>query len=286
LVVLFFLCIFVDNIKNIIMIGIAIGGILKSVLGNKYVLLTIALLLLGLGVNYSYNKYTELKLELRVAKQNQSALLDSLRVSKNEVGDLVASRLVLIANHKEDVEALNSTLAKEAKKYKGEIHELTILLANIKHDTVYIDNTTLVDLPDGSKGLKWVYGEAYDEDNSRYLEGVTSFKYVKDNNVITNIKPLYTKITRDEINFKITQGVRTNDDGKVEVFASSTYPNFDTTELNSMIIDPSSHPSLSQFSKKKKWNFGFYAGYGATLNISTSSVITGPQLGFGIMYGL
>ena len=181
---------------------------------------------------------------------------------------------------------LNATLASEAEKYEGEIHELTILLANISTDTLYIDNTKLIDLPDGSKGLEWSYDKTYDETNSRHLAGTTSFRYIEVDNVIRGIDPIYTIITKDDINFKITQGVRTNLDGNVEVFASSTYPNFQTTELSSMIIDPSTHPSLSQFSKKKRWNFGFYAGYGATFNISSSIFVLGPQAGFGIMYGL
>jgi len=263
------------------MIGLMAGGVLKSIFSNKYVLLVIALILIGFGISFSYNKYQALKLEVIVGKQNQSALLDSLRVSENNVGELVSSKLVLVANNEADMEELNHKIATEAKKFKGEIHELTILLGEISSDTIVIDNTTVVELPDGSKGMSWKYSQIYDEHNSRRLEGVTSFKYISRDSV----QPLYTKITVDEINFKITQGVRTNDDGKVEVFASSTYPGFKTEELSSMIIDPANNPALKQFSKKKRWNFGIYTGYGATFNISASKVSTGPQLGFGIMYG-
>jgi hypothetical protein len=70
------------------------------------------------------------------------------------------------------------------------------------------------------------------------------------------------------------------------MFATSNYPNFEVKELNSVLIDPDSHPALTQFTKKKRFSLGLYSGLGGTVNISNSTIIFGPQFGIGINWRL
>jgi len=156
----------------------------------------------------------------------------------------------------------------------------TSLKASINNiDTIYIDSTKLISLKNGNRGIKFKFYKKYDSINSRNIEGITKFKYDTISNVIT---PLTTQITKDEINFNIIQGLRTTKDGKIEIFATSDYPNFKAKELNSIIIDPKKNPVITKFTKRKRIGVGFYGGLG--ISNSSLNVNVGPQVGFGVMY--
>lgn len=257
---------------------------IQKILNSKVIttiLIVGALFLLG---SWAWSEYQSLKTDLRVAKQNQSALRDSLRVKKNKIGNLEFSKQILIAQRKADIEALNYRLSKvlEQVDERGKIiNQLSETVANVKTDTIIVYNTELVELPDNVRGFKWSHEKIYDNQNSRFLSGITKFTYDEESNAL---KPLETLITRDEINFNIVQGLRTVKGGKIEMFATSNHPNFEVTELNSVLIDPAKHPALREFVDKKRLNFGVYAGFGATMNTSNSVITVGPQIGGGLTY--
>lgn len=257
------------------------NGFIYKVINSRIFITITVLAILVFGIIFAYNKYMDLKTDLTISNQNQSALLDSLRVTKNKVGEITAAKQVMVVEHQKDLENLNKELLREVKKFNGKVHELSKLVAEIDHGTTVIDSTKLITLPNGDNGIDFKYSKVYSSENSRFIEGTTFFRFDSISNKIT---PLPTVITRDEINFNLTQGLRTTDDGKVEMFAKSTYPDFTVKELNSVIIDPKSHPSLKNFTKEKKFRFGAYTGYGATANISTGKVTTGLQLGVGLTY--
>ena len=257
------------------------NNFIYKLLNSKIFVRIVTLIILGVGIFYAYNKYVELKNDFKIAEQNKFALTDSLRISKNKVGDLTASKQILVAKHLKDLENLNLELLKEVKKFNGKVHELSTLVGNIDNGTTIIDNTKFVTLPNGDNGISFKYSKIYDDKNSRFIEGMTFFRFDSINN---NLTPLPTVITRDEINFDLTQGLRTTDDGKVEMFATSSYQGFTVSELNSVIIDPKTHPSLKNFSKEKKLRFGVYSGYGSTVDIRNGTLTFGPQIGVGLAY--
>ena len=252
-----------------------------KILDSRIVTTILILFILFLGAKFAYDKYDRMSTELRIAQQNESALNDSLRVSENRVGDLVISKQTLVASNKEDLKKLNKSLYDATKKYNGKVHELSILKGSIKSDTIIIDNTKVIEYPNGEKGIEFKFGKEYDDENSRYIEGITKFLY---DSITNKFRPLPATITRDEINFNLTQGLRTTSDGKVEMFASSRYPGFGAEDLNSVIIDPKSHPALTEFTKKKKLHLSVYGGLGATLDIKNSGIVFGPQVGVGASY--
>ena len=187
----------------------------------------------------------------------------------------------MVAKTASDIKSLNNELAKLAKNFNGQIHELTKIVSSIKSDTVFIDNTKIVQLPNGVKAFKWDYEKIFDENNYRIIAGETQFRF---DSITNTLIPLGTLITKDEFKFNLVQGLRTRKDGKVEMFVTSNYPKLLISELNSVLISPSTHPSLAQFSKKNKFNLSAYSGLGGTINLSNSTMVFGPQLGFGISY--
>ena len=254
---------------------------MEKFFNSKIVSTILIVVVLFLIVSWGINKYLGLKADFRIAQQNQSALKDSLRVTENKVGELEFSKQILVAKNASDLKELNGELASLAKNFTGKIHELSNLVATIKGDTIIVDNTSLVTLPDNTSGFKWDYSETFDSENSRSLGGITKFKYDSTTNFI---QPLETIITTDNIKFNVTQGLRTTKDGKVEMFASSRYPNFGASELNSVIIDPATHPALKKFTAKKRFHLSVYGGYGATADLKNNEVILGPQVGGGVSY--
>jgi len=249
---------------------------------NISTLVLIAIIVIGGKIGY--NMYMEKEKDLRIAKQNQSALTDSVRVTKNKLDDAVYAKEVFVAETNKELKALSEDLGQTMKEYSGKIHELTILTAEIKNDVEDLADTgDISETPEGNQSYDWVLNKKYDQYNSRLLKGTNVFRYDKETNSFTTLP---TKITHDEIKFKLVQGLRTTDDGKIEIFASSTYPGFNASSFESAIIDPKKHPALKEFTREKKWNIGLYGGYGVTTNLSTGIVMAGPQIGFGASYRL
>lgn len=247
---------------------------------NKTTLILLILLIVsGIIIFFLLNRNGKLNVENNIMEQNAKALTDTIRITKNKVGDLVFSKNILISE-KSQLENINSDLAKELKKEKGKVSELTKMVIKLKgeRDTLYIP-TTLIKYPDGTNGLKWDYVKIYNPENYRKISGISKFKIDTTGVII----PLITEITKDELKFNITQGLREKD-GNIEVFVRSDYPGFEVEELNSVIIDPKNHPVVKKFTKKKKFGIGPYGGYGGT--IINSQVFIGPQVGIGISYDL
>lgn len=253
-----------------------IGEILNSKLLSTLLIISF----IGLGVYWGVNKFQKIKTDFKISEQNVNALKDSLRISHEKNGAISYSKQMLIAKNARDLKDLNRELYDIVKGFKGEISELTKIVGKINNEPIIIDNTKLISFPNGDKGINWEHDKIYNKDNSRSLAGVTKFKFDSISNIII---PLETIITRDDITFDIIQGLRTKD-GKVEMFVSSNYPNFEVSELSSVVINPNSHPVLKNFTKNKKFNLGIYTGFGATINLNNSVINFGPQIGGGVMY--
>ena len=85
----------------------------------KLILVIISLILIG-TVIYLINAKNDIKSQLAISDQNNKALTDTLRLSKNKNGDTEASKDVVIGSSK-DLEKLNKELADELKKENGKV---------------------------------------------------------------------------------------------------------------------------------------------------------------------
>jgi hypothetical protein len=251
--------------------------ILNSKLFRTILILIVILTLVGFGVN----KYLDMKADLAISEQNKAALADSLRVSQNKLGDLVFSKQILVAKNTQDLKDLNEELLDVVKNFDGKIHQMSRLIAQIDNEPVVITDTKFKEYPDGTKAINWELNEVYDEENSRKLAGESKFKF---DTITRQFTPLETIINEDKIRFNLDQGLRTTTDGKIEMFASSKYPGFSALDLNSVILDPKTHPVLKKFTRKKKVAFGIYVGAGVNTNITDFTMTLGPQVGVGLMY--
>lgn len=238
--------------------------------------LIIVIIILGILLLMSTKSCNNLKTDLAVSNQNNKALSDSVRYSKNKVGELEASKNVLISQ-KGNLENLSKSLADEVKKEKGRVYSLEkyiLKIGNKPGDTIYIENT-LIKYKDGEYGLNWEYDSIFDKENSRSLSGISKFKLV-DSNVI----PKNTLITKDEINFNLVTGLREKGDN-LEIFVRSNYPGFNVINLEGAIIDPKKNPVFKKYTAPKKWSLGPYIGFGFSSTLTPSI-----QIGVGLQYSL
>lgn len=209
-------------------------------------------------------------------EQNQKALTDSVRVSKNKVGELEYSKNVLVTE-KKDLAKLNKELYDELKKSKGDVYELNKYVIYLKGKPQPIPSS--ITFTDSIVEVEWEKDTIFNPGNSRFIKGKSIFsaKIIKDSIVFS--KPL-TTLLNDDLKLTVFQGFREKD-GNLEVYVRSNYPGFELQDLSSVIVDPKDHPILNKFSEKpKRFGIGVYGGYGLGINGVS------PQIGIGIQYNI
>lgn len=247
---------------------------------KTYGIIGIAILIVVLFIG-SCNRISTLKNDLAISEQNQKALADSLRFSKNKVGDLEASINILVAE-KNNLKDLNKELADELKKEKGKVYELNQIIANYKPVIVEVPVDVIVYKPvngDKQYGLLVKYDTIFDKYNYSKLEVET--KFLIDSNF--NVKPLTSTIKNNEIGFNLITGLRELD-GNIEIFARSNHPYIGIIDMEGAIIDPKNHPVLKKFTKPKKFGISFFIG--PAIGGNTNHVIGGVFVGAGLTYDL
>lgn len=102
---------------------------------------------------------------------------------------------------------------------------------------------------------------------------------------------LYSKIKPGPANFILEQGMNLKvglfenpKDHKVSIVATTSYPGITFTKLDGADImsDAVSRKAARNF--RKTWGIGFTLGYGGTVDLKTSKIAFGPQIGVGLHY--
>jgi hypothetical protein len=257
---------------------------------NILVIILVILLLLLSGLSYYfYDSLSTLETELLIIEQNNVALTDTIQKTKNKVGDIESSKTVLVSQNK-NLSNLNKGLDSELKKERGKVSQLTTTVVSLQSElgklksgvSGGIDVDSIPETKDSEYRIDWELDKVYNEDNKRFLSGYTTFNLNLDDYTLYNVNSVLLK---DDITFKLVQGLRERN-GLVEVFARSEYGGFEVDDLNSVIIDPETHPVFSKFTKKSKnkIKLGAFLGYGVAYNFKRSEALDGLLLGVGLNY--
>jgi hypothetical protein len=232
-----------------------------------------------------------LKSEVARGEQNQKALLDTVRVTKNRAGELQSEKMTLIATEKE-LRELNKDLAGEIKKQKGKVLQLTQTNAELRttiaglktelEEETLTDNVlqriTIASGPIWPKTyrLKWAYDTTYSEGNYTKLAGFSRVSILNDSTIV----PGLTDITENAQGFKLVTGLRKEGDD-YHIFVKSDHPGFTVSNIEGAIIPGKNNPL---FGKPKKWGLGVAVGP----NFSYGYGVGGPGLfvGVGATFGL
>jgi len=136
----------------------------------------------------------------------------------------------------------------------------------------------------------------YADGNSRVLKGDIQYKnrfFKKTDSTEVDLNKLgyYSKVTRGSGNFILDQKIKLKvglfedpKTKKVTIAAQTSYPGITFTQLEGADImsDEVSRKAARNF--RKTWGIGFNISYGATVDLKTSKLIFGPQIGIGIHY--
>lgn len=216
-----------------------------------------------------------LKDKLAVSTQNQKALNDSVRVTKNKLGETIYEKKILIASTKE-LKTLNEDLYREVKKLKGDIKIIQSAQMGIKNpEPIYITNT-IEKYPDGSLDVSWKYDTIFSKGNYRSLSGVSRIKYDTTGNVFDR----GTMIKTDDIGISLITGLEKKDDS-YQIFIRSDYPGLTIKDIQGSIIDK----KMIQ-SDESSWVFGPYVGVGVGVDPLNRTVGPNVSFGVGITYNL
>lgn len=223
------------------------------------------------------NQTSNLKNQLSLQSLNIDALHDSIRIEKNKLGEETYLKKILLTD-KENLEKLNSDLAKELKIAKGKVIALEKINANIASDTQYVNNTITL-YTNGNYSLDWKFDTTYSQGNYRRFSGSSFFNI---DTIYNKVNPGRTRINEDEIGFSFVTGIREKDKA-LEIFITPRYPNMKITNIEGAIIDPSKSSVLRMMFPRRKWNIGPYVGLGISAGSGfNGEFMIGPSLNIGI----
>lgn len=219
-----------------------------------------------------------LRNDLANAKNNQAALIDTVRVTKNRAGELQYQIRSFISSA-EELKALNAELAAELQKQKGQVAQLTKIVGRLS--STHVDpapgtttsNGQPCDSLGGSFVTKWETYKQYDSINWRRLKGETTVN-LKNKKVVNS----ETNILIDDISFDLITGLTQVDD-HYEIFVKSNYPGFRPTSIKGAFI-PSD--KLCPKNPPKKWSFGVGPQVGLGLGVSGPNIAFGYYIGVGL----
>jgi hypothetical protein len=229
------------------------------------------------------NDATPLKNQLDIQALNLQALNDSVRITKNKLGEEIFVKRSLLATNK-NLEDLNKDLALEVKKIQGKVITLQKIITELESDTVYITNT-VTEYPGGKYSLDWNYDTTFSPGNYRTFSGNSFFVF---DTIGKKVIPGITRINQDKFGFSLVTGIREKD-GALEIYVDPKYPGMQITDMEGAVIDPHKSPVLKKMFPPKNWSVGPQIGLGLGGGVNfTGQPIFGPviMVGFGIQYSI
>lgn len=236
-------------------------------------ILIAALIIVSLFLLKECNSNEKLRTQAAVDKQNQIALTDSVRTIKNKWDQDIYLKNVLIADKKSLMD-LNRGLAEELKKLEGKVLYISSTIADIKNQGPIVVNNTVKEYPNGLRELDWKYNKAYNENNSRTLEGNSRFVIDTTGGKFTIIDR-GTTITKDEMKIKLITGLTELDDS-YQIFVKTDYPGVTFGSIDGAILDK------KRFMKTEESTLVFGPSVYVGLGIDPLNRTAGPQIGVGL----
>lgn len=235
----------------------------------------IFLICLILYIFYLGSSYLNVKDNLYNTTLNYEASIDSLRITKNKLGDLVYSKKIYIKSI-DELKKENNSLYKEIDKLKYsekknliEISKLSVSLNHLKDSINQTYDSSYKELNQYKYNFEL-------SDKYRTLEGYTivhsqcipdsSFFYLEKDSIYVDFV-----ITKKEINSGIELGVSTDN------------PYVKVNDIQGSIVNID---KFEKYQKQKKWGLGVGIGISSGYDLLNKSIFIGPSIQFSINYNL
>ena len=235
------------------------------------------------------------KEETQRIQNNYEALNDTIRQGKINDSTLLAERKALKLTV-EELKTNFSDLLIGFEKFKKQnpkvIERITVNnYETIREVPVYAKMDSL-----GNGTFTFVDSAKFADGNYRILKGVIPyqsklFNKSDSNEVAFNKLGVYNRVYPGLGNFTLEQGIKLKvglfedpKTKKVSIAATTSYPGITFTQLEGADImsDEISRKAARNF--RKTWGIGFSIGYGGTVDLKTSKLTFGPQVGVGLHY--
>lgn len=268
----------------------------KVILRLILVVSLIAIILMQCSNNKGLKQeISEQKAETQRIQNNFEALSAPLIQNKINDSTLLAERLALKLTV-DELKKSNSELLLGFEKFKKQnpkvIEKITIVNnETIREIPVYAKLDSL-----GNGVFTFEDSANFADNNFRKIKGTLPFTNTffnkKDSTMIDfNKVDLYTKINPGPATFDLEQRIKLKvglfedpKTKKITIAATTSYPGITFTQLDGADIVNDEASKKAVRSLRKTWGIGFSVGYGAGVNLKTSQVFFGPQVGIGITY--
>ena len=219
-------------------------------------LLVILLLLFSIGTFIAMRHY-------KIKAENQQAeFVDTLSVYKNKLGDEYKARQISIMSIKQ-LKAREDSLSEELKNLKAHPIVITKVKTKVKIKEIYIKSDSIID-NDSIKTLYW----SQEENGYFAIAGNTQVK--------NDFSWFKTKLDSLEMNSMMTLDVIEKDKALM-VIARSSNPYINVSDVQGVLIDPTTSDTIKKCFPKKKWGLGFQVGAGIGRDMKLT-----PYIGVGL----
>lgn len=248
--------------------------------GSVSIILFLVALLLGAAVfgYYQYDKVKGLEFQDAIKENNIKALNDTVRVEKNEIGQLQYTKQSLIAD-KNNLSSLNKKLGDEVKNQKGEIIFLSSTVAKLRGDTNKVVVHEIEKISDSEYVISGSMENIYDTLNYRSVKFKSKIRVDSNRNVTV----LNSKMEKDDFSFNVITGLK-EENNNLRIFVRSDYPGLVFSKIDGALIDPRKSKTIKSFFPDKKWGLGFQTGVGLGIcNQVTPCVFVGIGVSYNFL---
>lgn len=268
----------------------------RGVLHLLFIVALIVIILMQHSCNSDLKKQIEdAKAETQRESNNVEALRDTIRQRKINDTTLLAERKALritVEELKKNYSDLLIGFEQFRKQNPKVIEKLTVNnYETIREVPVYAKMDSL-----GNGTMAFSDSAKFADGNYRKLKGVISYSSKlfnkKDSSEISfNKLGVYNKVKSGTGNFILEQGINLKvglfedpKTKKVSIAATTSYPGITFTKLEGADIMSDEVSRKAARSFRRTWGIGLSLNYGATVDLKTSKIVFGPQVGVGLHY--
>ena len=268
----------------------------KRLINILLIVALIAIILMQRGCNRELQQELEAqKSETQRIQNNYEALNDTIRQGKINDSTILAEKKALkltVDELKKDFSDLLIGFEKFRKQNPKVIERITVNnYETIREVPVYAKMDSL-----GNGTFTFLDTAKFADGNYRKLSGTIPFNsrlFSKKDSLELDMNKLgyYSKVNPGAGSFTLEQGIKLKvglfedpKTKKVSIAATTSYPGITFTQLEGADImdDEISRKAARNF--RKTWGIGLNIGYGAAVNLKTSQIVFGPQVGVGLTY--
>ena len=192
--------------------------------------------------------------------QNQLAFQDKITIYENKLGEQYSQQQTYITSINE-LREVNSNLYNEVKHLKDHPLIVTKTKTEFQVDTIYMTSTGITEITDSLNNQQYKLNWVYNDHDYFNIDGYTLV-----NNKVTD----YSTVLN---NLKVNQELSLNviDNGKnLSVIVKSDNPYIKVSGMQSVVIDPTTSPSIKKYFKQKRWSLGPSISIGVDQNLRKS----------------